>query len=204
MLTQSKPHLPRQQCPSPAFHHQSARTLTIALSSRKAAKQAKKEASKQKAGSPAESSPSSSQPASSPVATATSSPATSPSSNLPSTSSPASNSSPVRRPQARQETPQVVVDRIFSRMVWCAFLPVLFGIVLLVGFYFLKKHFGDDFPLWPAYVSQTICFGGGLLGISYGALSASWDPNRPGSWNGWTEFQANLPIMLELTKKDKR
>eukprot|EP00983_Pelagomonas_calceolata_P103437 1158913-Pelagomonas_calceolata.AAC.1 len=38
MLTQSKPHLPRQQCPSPAFHHQSARTLTIALSSRKAAK----------------------------------------------------------------------------------------------------------------------------------------------------------------------
>ena len=37
-------------------------------------------------------------------------------------------------------------------------------VYVCAGFYFLKKHFGDDFPLWPAYISQFISFGGGLLG----------------------------------------
>lgn len=32
------------------------------------------------------------------------------------------------------------------------------------GIYFLKKQGGDDFPMWPAYVSQALAFGGGLLG----------------------------------------
>ncbi|GFH14894.1 uncharacterized protein HaLaN_11028 [Haematococcus lacustris] len=73
---------------------------------------------------------------------------------------------------------------------------VALGIALLVMFYFLKKQGGDDFPLWPAYLSQGITFGGGLLGITYGALSASWDPLRDGSTLGWSEFKVNLPIFL--------
>jgi hypothetical protein len=28
----------------------------------------------------------------------------------------------------------------------------------------LQKQGGDDFPVWPAYVSQTLTFGGGLFG----------------------------------------
>lgn len=155
-------------------------------------------------------------------------------------------------------------------MVGCAVLPIIGGFGLLIGIFFLKKKFGDDFPMWPAYLSQAISFGGGLLGellhvelcfhcgyptcelfwgappagalsksshqrarvtsaltqacgsalalllsltqhplcactgISYGALSASWDPNRAGTLSGWTEFRANLPLLLELTKKDRR
>lgn len=30
--------------------------------------------------------------------------------------------------------------------------------------------------MWLVYATQTLTFGGGLLGITYGALSASWDP----------------------------
>lgn len=37
----------------------------------------------------------------------------------------------------------------------------------------------------------------GLLGISYGILSTSWDPRREGSASGVTEFKANLPIVLD-------
>lgn len=37
-------------------------------------------------------------------------------------------------------------------------------------------------------------------GITYGALSASWDPTREGSLLGWTEFRANLPLFLSRGK----
>jgi hypothetical protein len=35
-------------------------------------------------------------------------------------------------------TPQVVVDRMFIRMITCAALPVIAGLLLLVVFYYLK------------------------------------------------------------------
>jgi hypothetical protein len=59
---------------------------------------------------------------------------------------------------------QVVVDRIFARMVACAGIPMAAGIVLLFVFYYLKKQGGDDFPVWPAYVSQAVTLLGGLGG----------------------------------------
>ncbi|PNH07750.1 Protein PAM68, chloroplastic [Tetrabaena socialis] len=50
--------------------------------------------------------------------------------------------------------------------------------------------------------ATVFTFGGGLLGITYGALSSSWDPNREGSALGWNEMQANLSILL--SSKDKQ
>ena len=41
----------------------------------------------------------------------------------------------------------------------------------------------------PPFGSQVLTFGGGLFGITYGALSASWDPTREGSAMGWSEMQ---------------
>lgn len=57
-----------------------------------------------------------------------------------------------------------------------------------------------EYPLWVVYVTQAMMFGGGLLGITYGILSTSWDPKRDGSALGWTELQANLPILLNRNK----
>ena len=53
------------------------------------------------------------------------------------------------------------------------------------------------------YTVQSFIFGGGLLGISYGLLSASWDPNREGSFWGWTEFRANLGMILDKDKNKR-
>ena len=58
-----------------------------------------------------------------------------------------------------------------------------------------------EFPLWIVYVSQAGLFGGGLMGITYGVLSTSWDPRREGSFWGWTEFRANLGVLLERRKQ---
>lgn len=90
---------------------------------------------------------------------------------------------------------------MFVRMITCAALPVALGITLLVVFYYFKAAKGADFPMWMVYVSQNLTFGGGLLGITYGIMSTSWDPTREGSLLGWDEFRANLPIMLNQNKK---
>eukprot|EP00199_Chlamydomonas_sp_CCMP681_P006265 CAMPEP_0119104120 /NCGR_PEP_ID=MMETSP1180-20130426/2416_1 /TAXON_ID=3052 ORGANISM="Chlamydomonas cf sp, Strain CCMP681" /NCGR_SAMPLE_ID=MMETSP1180 /ASSEMBLY_ACC=CAM_ASM_000741 /LENGTH=217 /DNA_ID=CAMNT_0007088797 /DNA_START=136 /DNA_END=789 /DNA_ORIENTATION=- len=108
------------------------------------------------------------------------------------------------QPAPRMETPQVVVDRIFSRMVGCAAAPMILGVGLLVIIYFLKKEGGDDFPLWPAYLSQSFTLLGGLLGITYGAVSASWDPSQEGSLFGWAEFRTNLPVLLGNKAESQR
>jgi hypothetical protein len=31
--------------------------------------------------------------------------------------------------------------------------------------------------------------------------AASWEPRREGSFLGWTEFQANVPLLLERFKR---
>lgn len=101
-------------------------------------------------------------------------------------------------------TPQVVTDRMLKRIIVCAGLPVAVGILLLPLFYYLaiqSKARGEDFPMWVVYIAQFFAFGGGLAGITYGILSTSWDPMREGSVGGWTEFQANLPVLLNRNKQ---
>jgi hypothetical protein len=59
-----------------------------------------------------------------------------------------------------------------------------------------------EYPIWVVYVTSALTFGGGLLGITYGILSSSWDPRREGSFWGWTEFRANLAILLNKDKQE--
>lgn len=98
------------------------------------------------------------------------------------------------------ETPQVVVDRMFKRVITFAGAPVLTGILLFPLFWYLRVVQKIEYPIWVVYVTQALMFGGGLLGISYGILSTSWDPRREGSALGWTELQANLPLLLNRNK----
>jgi len=62
----------------------------------------------------------------------------------------------------------------------------------------VTKHV--DLPMSVVYIVQLLTFGGGFFGITYGILSASWDPMREGSLLGFTEFKANLPLILERVK----
>ncbi|GIM06032.1 hypothetical protein Vretimale_10446 [Volvox reticuliferus] len=106
------------------------------------------------------------------------------------------------RSRAMRETPQVVVDRMFRRILICTGVPVFTGMALFPLFYWLRVVQDIEYPLWIVYIAQLLTFGGGLLGITYGALSASWDPSREGSWLGWTELKANLAIVLNRNKQE--
>lgn len=109
-----------------------------------------------------------------------------------------------RSPTPIRETPQAVVDRMFQRILLFTGVPLFIGIALLPLFYVIRVHKDDlggfELPMWVVYISQLITFGGALLGISYGVLSTSWDPYREGSFWGWTEVKANLPLLLNRNK----
>jgi len=97
--------------------------------------------------------------------------------------------------------PEQITDRMLQRMLLFSGGPVLFGMLLFPLFYYLKKVAHVDVPVWAVYIIQTTIFAGGLLGISYGVISTSWDPKREGSMLGWNEFQANLPLVLDRFRK---
>lgn len=92
--------------------------------------------------------------------------------------------------------PEVVTNRMLKRIAIFAGSPVVFGMMLFPLFYYIKKVQGVDLPVWAVYIVQTTVFGGGLLGISYGIISTSFDERREGSFLGWNEFKANLPQVL--------
>lgn len=108
-------------------------------------------------------------------------------------------SSSFSSPTGPGTTPQVVVDRMFRRMLVSAGAPVLLAVVLLPAFYYArvvaKIEWVVDAP-WLVYLVQGGLFGGGLLGITYGILSTSWEPRREGSALGFDEFKTNVALLL--------
>lgn len=99
--------------------------------------------------------------------------------------------------------PEQITNRMLKRIALFSGGPIVFGMLLFPLFYYIKKVQDVDLPVWAVYIVQTGVFGGGLLGISYGIISASWDPQREGSLLGWNEFQANLPLVLNRFGKKK-
>ena len=83
----------------------------------------------------------------------------------------------------------------------------------LVPFTSLKARFGIfvqlhvELPTGTVFAVTGLSFGLGLLGISYGVLSASWDENEEGSLLGIDEFKQNAgPFVERVVKgaKDKK
>ena len=97
--------------------------------------------------------------------------------------------------------PEQITDRMLRRMLMFSIGPVFLGFTLFPLFYYLKKVQDIDIPVWAVYIVQTIIFGGGFLGISYGILSSSFDQRREGSFLGWNEFKTNLPLVLDRFRK---
>jgi len=102
-----------------------------------------------------------------------------------------------------REVSPAVNNRMFRRILAFSGVPIALGIALFPAFYYLKKVAGVDLPTWVVYFVQSITWGGGLAGISYGILSSSWDPEREGSIMGGDEFRANLGAILERGREKR-
>ncbi|CAN0910154.1 Protein PAM68, chloroplastic [Linum grandiflorum] len=99
--------------------------------------------------------------------------------------------------EARRDTgviPEVVTNRMISRMGFSVGIPLFIGLMFFPFFYYLKVVQKIDVPNWVPFIVSFVFFGTALLGVSYGIVSSSWDPLREGSLLGWNEAQRNWPV----------
>ena len=103
-------------------------------------------------------------------------------------------------PFTKQETaiPQVVSQRMIRRVAGFSGIPTALGISSLIVSYLLLIYAGIKLPPIAVLLVNMGFFGLGVLGITYGVLSASWDEDRVGSLLGWNEFTTNFGRMVAV------
>lgn len=88
--------------------------------------------------------------------------------------------------------PEEVSKRMARRMAFFCGIPTSLGMLTFIVSYFIVSQHLFKLPTVAVFLVSLGCFGLGVLGLSYGAFSASWDEGRLGSWFGWAEFRTNL------------
>ncbi len=102
-----------------------------------------------------------------------------------------------RRPDAAASTtvPEVVSRRMVRRMSLFSGVPTFLGMLTFVASYFIVTQGGIKLPTSAVLLVSLGFFGLGVLGLSYGILSTSWDEEQAGSWLGTEQFSLNLGRM---------
>ncbi|KGG12637.1 MULTISPECIES: PAM68 family protein [Prochlorococcus] len=90
--------------------------------------------------------------------------------------------------------PKVVANRMARRIAFTTGLPTLSGMGVFIGSYLLIVKGIADVPPAITLTSSALCFFVGLLGLSYGILSASWEES-PGSLLGLENIRPNIGRM---------
>lgn len=101
--------------------------------------------------------------------------------------------------------PDVVSRRMAKRMALLCGVPSLLGISTFFVSYFLVSKDIVALPTAAVVLLSMGFFGLGVLGLSYGVISASWDEEHPGSLLGWSEFTLNLGRLTQAWRStDKK
>ena len=99
--------------------------------------------------------------------------------------------------------PSYVANRMARRIAFTTGIPTLSGMGVFIGSYFLISKGIADISPTVTLVSSALCFLVGLLGLSYGILSASWDFN-PGSFLGFENIKPNINRMKAAFKTSQK
>ena len=99
--------------------------------------------------------------------------------------------------------PKYVANRMARRIAFTTGIPTLSGMGVFIGSYFLISKGIADISPTLTLVSSAICLLVGLLGLSFGTLSASWDFN-PGSFLGFENIKPNINRMKDAFKTSKK
>ncbi|TYK23016.1 putative Sterol regulatory element-binding protein cleavage-activating protein [Cucumis melo var. makuwa] len=97
------------------------------------------------------------------------------------------------------EIPEAVYSRIITRILAFVGIPMAFGVTLLKIFQAIKEQNLWDVPIWVPFFTTFLTFGASTMGIAYGTLSTSLDPEKKGSVVGWEEAQKNW---VEMWKEE--
>lgn len=87
--------------------------------------------------------------------------------------------------------PDAVANRMVRRIAAASGIPTLMGMTVFVGSYLLVSRQILAVPTGLTLVASGACFLLGVLGLSYGVLSASWE-NEPGTLLGTEQLGLNI------------
>ena len=87
--------------------------------------------------------------------------------------------------------PKAVANRMARRIVFTTGIPTFLGMGVFILSYFLIIKGITDVPPSVTLTSSAVFFLVGLLGLSYGILSASWEES-PGSILGLENIRPNI------------
>ena len=104
-----------------------------------------------------------------------------------------------KKPEPTVETknqgiPQEVTRRMVKRMAFFSGIPTVLG----MSSFFIAYLIVNAGVKLPPYIVLTVSlglFGLGVLGLTYGILSSSWEVDRAGSLLGWSDFKLNFVRM---------
>lgn len=108
-----------------------------------------------------------------------------------------------RQAASLEETriPDVVSQRMVRRMAIFSGLPSFMGMFTFIAAYFLiSQNIYPDLPNYAVVATSLLFLGLGVVGLSYGLLSASWDERSEGSLLGFEQFPDNFGRMKEAWK----
>jgi hypothetical protein len=109
------------------------------------------------------------------------------------------NRSSPTRPNA---IPPAVSQRMARRMAYFAGVPSVFGMLTFVLSYLAIQKYQMEIPTVAVLLVSLLFFGLGVVGLSYGMLSASWD-EAPGSLFGFEHVGINFGRMTEAFRSEK-
>jgi hypothetical protein len=111
-----------------------------------------------------------------------------------------------QRRYSKQEMaiPEVVSQRMIRRVAAFCGIPTFLGIASLVVSYLLVTLAHIQLPPIAVLLVNMGLFGLGVVGITYGVLSASWDEERPGNMIGLAEFSTNWGRMAEVWRETRK
>ncbi len=99
--------------------------------------------------------------------------------------------------------PEVVSRRMVRRIAIFSGTPTALGVAsFFVSYYVVSKGL-FKLPNTAVLLVSLGCFGLGVLGLSYGVLSASWDEEVIGSWWGGPEFSINIQRLWMAWKESR-
>ncbi len=100
--------------------------------------------------------------------------------------------------------PKVVSDRMARRAALFSGTPTFLGVATFFVSYFIVSHGWVKLPNVAVLLVSMGFFGLGVLGLSYGILSASWDEDRLGTKIGWQDFKVNWGRMVSTWRSTRQ
>lgn len=111
---------------------------------------------------------------------------------------------PASTSKASMAVPEIVSQRMARRMAFFCGIPTVLGMSTFVISYLIVSHHWFKLPNVAVLLVSLGFFGIGVLGLTYGVLSASWDEERVGSWLGLEEFSTNFTRMTEAWRATRQ